>query len=82
MNNLFNSIIILFLALYWLGAFFIVYHLITYGITSWPKKISIVFITGSIVLSILSFMLFIQIDWQKIFGNQVFNQNSQTALTK
>jgi hypothetical protein len=64
------SIPVIYLAVYWLGAFFIVYHLLKYGITSWPKKIVAVFLAGSIILSMLSFMLFTQIDFKKMFGSE------------
>ncbi|MEI6553092.1 MAG: hypothetical protein WCO09_00835 [bacterium] len=76
MNNLFISVPIVFLAIYWLGAFFIVYHLIKYGITSWPKKIAGTFLAGSIFLSILSFMLFTQINWQKVFNGALLPNNT------
>jgi len=67
MNKVLISIPLIYLIIYWIGAFFIVYHLVKYGITSSPKKIAAIFLAGSIVLSILSFMLFMQINWQNIF---------------
>ena len=75
MNNYLVLIPLVYLGIYWLGAFFIVYHLLKYGITDRPKKIVAVFLAGSIMLSILNFMLFNQINWQKIF-----NPNTQQTL--
>lgn len=82
MSNLILSIPVLYLAVYWLGAFFIVYHLVKYGITSWPKKIATVFLAGSILLSLINFMLFAQIDWQKIFGSNKMTQNAPLQNNK
>jgi hypothetical protein len=76
MSNIIISIPIVYLTVYGIGAFFIVFHLIKYGITPWPKKIATVFLAGSIVLGILSFMLFVQIDWKDIFSNKMFQNNS------
>ena len=68
MSSLLIWVPLTYLCIYWLGAFFIVFHLVKYGITSWPKKIAGVFLAGSIVLSIINFMLFTQADWQRYFG--------------
>lgn len=76
MNNIYLLIPIIYLIIYWLGAFFIVYHLLKYGITSWPRKIVAIFLAGSIVLSILSFMLFTQINLQKLFGGKILQNSS------
>lgn len=47
----FLGIAIVFLALiYWIPAFFIVYHLTRFGIGSRPKFIALVFLVGSVVL--------------------------------
>ena len=69
MTNSLYLIPVIYLAIYWVGAFLIVYHLLKYGITNRPKTVAIVFLSGSIFLSILNFMLFNQIDWQKTFNN-------------
>jgi hypothetical protein len=76
MNKFLFLIPFVYLVIYWIGGFFVVYHLIKYGITSWPKKIAGVFLAGSIVLSLLSFMLFTQIDWQGFFANPFIQNNS------
>ena len=81
MNNFLVSIPIIYLAIYWIGAFFIVYHLIKYGTTSWPRKIVGVFLAGSIILTILNFMLFIQIDWMSIFGSVKSQTNIVQQVT-
>jgi hypothetical protein len=80
MNNLLLLIPTAYLTLYWIGSFFVVYHLIKYGITSWPKKIASVFLAGSIVLSILSFMLFTQINWQDTFPTKMIQNDIQKTI--
>jgi len=69
---------VIYLILYWIGAFFIVYHLTKYGITPWPKKIATVFLAGALMLSILNFMLFTQVNWKTIFNPQNLQQNFNT----
>ena len=52
----FFGIVIVFLALvYWIPTFFVVYHLIRFGIGPRPKFIALVFLIGSVIL----FSLFI-----------------------
>ncbi|MEK7217461.1 MAG: hypothetical protein AAB374_01640 [Patescibacteria group bacterium] len=52
----FFGIAIVFISLvYWIPAFFIVYHLTRFGIGSRPKFIALVFLVGSVIL----FSLFI-----------------------
>lgn len=67
MINYFQLIPTFILIIYWIGAFFLVYHLLKYGITNWPKRLATIFLLGSLFLSIISFMLFNQTDWQKTF---------------
>jgi len=68
--------------IYWVGAFIIVYHLLKYGITNKPRRIATIFLAGSIVLSIISFMLYTQIDWQKIFPSEIMKQKTQLNIKK
>lgn len=72
MSNFIILIPILYLLAYWVFAFFIVYHLIKYGVTAWPKRIAALFLAGSLFLSILNFMIFLQIDWNKIISGEQF----------
>lgn len=46
---------------YWTGAFVILYHLIRFGISSQPKKIAIIFLTGSLILSVITTLFFAQV---------------------
>ncbi|MES3006091.1 MAG: hypothetical protein V4664_04050 [Patescibacteria group bacterium] len=48
---------------YWLGAFFILYHLIRFGVGSSPKKMSVIFLAGSLLLSIVVVLLFGQLNF-------------------
>ncbi len=46
---------------YWVGAFFILYHLIRFGVSGQPKIIALVFLTGSLILSIITSLFFAQV---------------------
>lgn len=81
MNNFLFLIPTFYLIIYGVGAFFIVYHLVKYGITSWPKKIAAVFLLGSLFLGIINFTMFMQIDWQKIFDSNFFEHNININTT-
>lgn len=47
--------------LYWTGTFVILYHLIRFGIGNQPKKIAIIFLAGSLLLSIITTLFFAQV---------------------
>ncbi len=46
---------------YWAGTFVILYHLIRFGIGNQPKRIAIVFLAGSLILSIITTLFFAQV---------------------
>ncbi len=46
--------------IYWTGAFFILYHLIRFGVGNQPKKIALLFLAGSLVLSIITTLFLYQ----------------------
>jgi hypothetical protein len=45
---------------YWTCCFLILYHLIRFGVSGQPKKIAVVFLGGSIVLTIVTVLLYAQ----------------------
>ncbi len=47
--------------LYWCGTFIIMYHLIRFGIGKQPKRIAVVFLSGSLILSIITTLFFAQV---------------------
>jgi hypothetical protein len=47
--------------IFWTGVFFILYHLIRFGVGVQPKKISLIFISGSVLLSLVTTLFFIQV---------------------
>jgi hypothetical protein len=49
------------LLLYWSGTFVVLYHLIRFGIGSQPKRIAVVFLSGSLILSIITTLFFAQV---------------------
>lgn len=64
MLTLFNSIAILtliFLLGYWIGIFLLSYHLIRFGIGTYPRRIAFIMILGSVFLTILSIILLVAI---------------------
>ena len=46
---------------YWTGAFVIMYHLIRFGVGNQPKKIAIIFLAGSLFLSIITTLFFAKV---------------------
>ncbi len=64
-THTYASVIFLFIMLaYWTGGFLILYHLIRFGVGSNPKKVAIVFLAGSLILSIIATMFFAQVMMQ------------------
>lgn len=53
---------------YWLGAFFILYHLIRFGVGTSPKRTAIIFLAGSLVLSIVLALLYGQLPFANIIN--------------
>jgi hypothetical protein len=82
MNNFLYLIPVVILVVYWIGAFFLVYHLLKYGITNWPKRLATIFLLGSLFMSVLSFMLFNQIDWGKTLNSDGVQQIKNLTNTK
>ena len=66
-----TGIFAFFMLFYWVGAFFILYHLIRFGVGSSPKKMAVIFLAGSLFLCLITILLFGQID---------FTQLSQTRI--
>jgi uncharacterized membrane protein len=59
----YSTVFAVFLLLvYWTQAFFILYHLVRFGIGSAPKILALVFVLGSVVLFIATFVFYSQID--------------------
>lgn len=73
--------IILVLAIVWylINSFFIVYHLIRFGIGPKPKIIAFVFLAGSWALLIVAIMLYHNVDltsfWDFVRSGQWFQLN-------
>jgi hypothetical protein len=60
---------------YWMQVFFIVYHLVRFGIGPAPKLMALIFFTGSALLLGMAFILYSRID----FGALIENIRSQTS---
>lgn len=64
-----NLPLIFFLAiilLYLIGAIFISYHLLKFGIGKEPKILNVVFLIGSLILIALNFFYFYSVNWEKL----------------
>ncbi len=48
------------MAIYWSFVFTVLYHLIRFGIGTLPKKIAVIFLAGSIMLSMVTILFFAQ----------------------
>jgi len=64
---------------YWIFNFVILYHLVRFGVGTQPKKISVVFLLGSVILFSASVLLFANLDiislknqFEKL-GSSIFN---------
>jgi hypothetical protein len=51
----------LIMLVYWTGAFVILYHLIRFGVGDQPKKIAVIFLAGSLFLSIITTLFFARV---------------------
>ncbi len=49
------------LAVFWMMAFFVLYHLIRFGVSVYPKRLALIFLLGSVVISLLITLLFISL---------------------
>ena len=56
------------LAVYWINAFFIVYHLTRFGVGPKPKVLALVFFVGSCALFGVAAVLYSRIDLADAFG--------------
>jgi hypothetical protein len=64
--NIFGFIFTFGIMLYWTMAFLVLYHLIRFGVSGQPKKIAIFFLAGSLVLTIITILLYSQVDLSTI----------------
>lgn len=64
-TNLPLVIFIIFLMGYVINSLFVVYHLLKFGLDYKTKLLAFIFSVGSILLIILSFQLFSEIQWHE-----------------
>ena len=60
--NFISLLALLFVFAYLIYSFVLVYHLTRFGIGTKPKKVALVYFIGSILLLMVLFVLYIQID--------------------
>ncbi len=65
-NNIAGFIFTFGLLVFWTIAFLVLYHLIRFGVSGQPKKIAAVFLAGSLVLTIITVLLYMQVDFDTI----------------
>jgi hypothetical protein len=59
LNTAFTAILIF----YWIMAFIIFYHLVRFGIGVQPKRYAIIFLLGSLILTVAIFIIFSRVDF-------------------
>ena len=59
---IFNILAALLFLIYWGASFIILYHLTRFGIGVQPKKFAAIFLFGSVVLSGVAIILFMNLD--------------------
>jgi hypothetical protein len=57
-KNLFWLGFTVIMIIYWIGVFITTYHLIRFGVGTLPKKVSAIFLGGSILLSVMTVLFF------------------------
>ena len=60
--NFISLLALLFVFAYLIYSFVLVYHLTRFGIGTKPKKVALVYFIGSVLLLMVLFVLYIQID--------------------
>ncbi len=53
-------ILVVALVAYWVMAYFLLYHLTRFGVGTEPKLVSFVFLLGSIALTIITIIIYVQ----------------------
>lgn len=59
---IFNIIVVLILLAYWTVAFIIIYHLSRFGVGVQPKRFVVLFLLGSVVLSLVAIVLYARLN--------------------
>jgi hypothetical protein len=77
-NDIAKLIFAFVVLVYWTASFFILYHLIRFGVSGQPKRIAVIFLAGSLVLTMVAVLLFSQVDFGQILSTSnisLFNFN-------
>jgi len=64
--NVFGFIFTFVILIYWTMAFLVLYHLIRFGVSGQPKQIAVIFLGGSLVLTIITTLLYAQVDFSTL----------------
>lgn len=67
-NEIGNFIFALGMLVYWIVVFFILYHLIRFGVSGQPKKIAVVFLGGSLLLTLITTLLYSSVDLDSLIN--------------
>ena len=63
-----NLFLIFLFLVFWLFAFFILYHLTRFGVGVFPKRLAALFLTGAVVLSSIVFLTYSSVDLNKLLS--------------
>lgn len=57
-----NLFLLCLFGLFWLMSFFILYHLARFGVGTFPKRLSALFLGGAAILSSVAFLSYVSLD--------------------
>lgn len=60
--------LLFFAGLFWLLAFFILYHLTRFGVGTFPKRLAALFLGGAVILSCVVFLSYASLDLDKLLA--------------
>ena len=65
-ETIFHILIMALFAIFWIGVFILLYHLLRFGIGLQPKKIALVFFLGSVVVFTITHTLYEAVDFDSL----------------
>jgi hypothetical protein len=57
-----NLFLLFLIGLFWLLSFFILYHLVRFGVGTFPKRLGLLFLGGAVILSSIVFLSYASLD--------------------
>lgn len=67
-----GALLVVAAVVYWLNVFFLLYHLIRFGIGYWPKRLAILFFFGSAVMFLAAVAAAADVSWSDLGDTMSF----------